>query len=280
VGSGWAKNSVNTVIFRKNSVTSNKKYQFTAYYDANSNLILAKRKLNSSKWETHKTNYSGNTQDAHNAISIALDGKGYLHVSWDHHDSQLKYAVSKSPLGLELGKPEQMTGIFEDKVSYPQFYNLADGDLLFMYRSGQSGKGSLVINYFNNKSRNWQQVHSNLIDGENKRNAYWQAAVDNKGNIHLSWTWRESWDVATNHDIGYAISSDKGKTWKKTTGEIYKLPITQASSELAWKIPQESNLINQTSMDVDEQGNPFIATYWQENGSTQFQILYQRDGKW
>lgn len=110
---------------------------------------------------------------------------------------------------------QSMTGKQESKVSYPQFYNFSDGDLLFMYRSGQSGKGSLVLNYFNNETRKWKQIQNNLIDGEGERNAYWQASVDKKNRIHLSWTWRETWDVSTNHDIAYAVSSDKGKTWKK-----------------------------------------------------------------
>lgn len=280
VGPGWAKNSINTVIFRQSAITSDQQYQFTAYYDNDSNLVLARREIGSSKWKIQKTQYQGNTKDAHNAISIALDGDGFLHVSWDHHDSNLKYAVSKQPLSLKLGEMQSMTGKQESKVSYPQFYNFSDGDLLFMYRSGQSGKGSLVLNHFNNETRKWKQIQNNLIDGEGERNAYWQASVDKKNRIHLSWTWRETWDVSTNHDIAYAVSSDKGKTWKKSSGETYTLPINQSSAEIAWEIPQKQNLINQTSMTVNDKGLPFISSYWEEGDQTQFQIVYFQDGKW
>jgi hypothetical protein len=66
-----------------------------------------------------------------------------------------------------------------------------------------------------------------------------------------TWVWRETWDVATNHDICYAKSVDGGKTWQKSGGEKYELPITAASAEYACRVPQKSELINQTSMCVD-----------------------------
>lgn len=95
---------MNAVKFRKNALTTHNQYQFTAYYDENSNLVLGKRKINSSNWEIVKTAYKGNTKDAHNDISIAVDGQGYLHVSWDHHDTKLRYVKSKLPLSLEVGE--------------------------------------------------------------------------------------------------------------------------------------------------------------------------------
>ncbi|WP_198550759.1 BNR repeat-containing protein [Salegentibacter salinarum] len=282
VGDGWANNSVNTVIFREKAITTHKKNQFTAFYNEEGFMVLAKRKLDRSSWEIHKTRYKGNTKDAHNAISIAIDGDGFLHVSWDHHDNELRYARSKKALGLELSEKMPMTNNLEDKVSYPQFYNLKDGNLVFFYRSGHSGSGSLIANNYSTKTHNWTRLQDNLIDGEDKRNAYWQTTVDSKGTIHISWVWRESWDVATNHDIAYARSKDGGKTWEKSTGEKYELPITESSAEYAWKVPQNSSLINQTSITTDAEGNPYIASYWNEENidATQFQVVYLEDGNW
>ena len=280
VGYGWSNNSVNTVKFRKNAVTTFKDLQFTAYYDENGTVVIAKRKLNSAHWEIVKTPYTGNSKDAHNSISIAVDGDGYLHVSWDHHDTKLRYAKSKSPLSLDLDKEESMTGIAEQKVTYPEFYNLPNGNLLFFYRSGSSGRGNMIINFYAVKEKKWSQIQNNLLNGEDKRSAYWQAKVDKKGIIHLSWVWRESWDVSTNHDICYARSTDGGISWNKSNGEKYNLPITVASAEIAWKIPEKSSLINQTSMAADENGNPYIANYWSENNIPQFQIVYLENGSW
>ena len=280
VGYGWSNNSVNTVKFRKNALTTFKNFQFIAYYDADGSVILGKRKLKTNNWEIVKTPYTGNVKDAHNSISIAVDGDGYLHVSWDHHDTKLRYAKSKLPLGLDLGNEESMTGIAEQKLTYPEFYNLPNGNILFFYRSGSSGRGNMIINSYSLKDNKWSQLQSNLLNGEDQRSAYWQAKIDKKGVIHLSWVWRESWDVSTNHDLCYARSKDGGVSWEKSSGQKYSLPITAASAEYAWKIPQKSSLINQTSMTTDDKGNPYIASYWSENEIPQFQIVYLENGIW
>lgn len=280
VGYGWSSNSVNTVKFRKNALTTFKQFQFVAYYDDNATLVLGKRKLNNTTWDLVKTPYKGNVKDAHNDISIAVDGNGYLHVSWDHHNTKLRYAKSKQPLSLELCNEIPMTGIEEQAVTYPEFYNLPNGNLLFFYRSGASGRGNMVINSYDVNAEKWSQVQHNLLDGEDQRSAYWQAKVDNQGVIHISWVYRESWDVSTNHDLCYARSKDGGLTWEKSTGEQYKLPITATTAEYAWKIPQKSSLINQTAMTADKNGNPYIVSYWSDNGIPQFQVVYLGNGIW
>lgn len=255
--------------------------QYISYYDNERFVVLGKRKSGSGKWQLKRTQYQGKTSDAHNTISIMVDGAGYLHVSWDHHNNPLRYCKSVRPGSLELTEKMPMTGKFENAVSYPQFYKMRDGNLLFFYRDGGSGNGNLIINRYDVKTQSWAQLHSNLIDGEGKRNAYWQACTDNKGTIHLSWVWRENPDVASNHDMCYAKSNDGGKTWQKSTGEKYQLPITAATAEYALKIPQSSELINQTSMSADEEGNPYIATWWRNADSKipQYHLVYN-NGEW
>jgi len=279
IGLGWSNNSVNTVIFRNSALTSFKGIQYTAYYNPEGKMVLAKRKLNAKKWDVVITPYSGNVKDAHNDISIAIDIEGYLHVSWDHHDTRLRYAKSKAPFSLELGEEQPMTGKDEAKVTYPEFHNLPDGKLLFCYRSGASGRGNMIMKSYDVKTKQWTSLQNNLIDGENQRSAYWQICVGKKG-IYISWVWRESWDVSTNHDICYAFSADGGKTWEKSTGEKYNLPITKATAEHAWDVPQNSSLINQTAMTVDDAGNPYITTYWNNDGIPQYKVVYLLDGKW
>ena len=282
VDSGWANNSVNTVIFRKNSLVTYKGWQYTAFYDKEKIVVIAKRKTGSTKWEIKRTAYRGNAADAHNTISIMVDGAGYLHIAWDHHGNALNYCKSKTPGSLELTDKLSMTGMNEQKVTYPEFHKLPNGDLLFFFRDGSSGKGNLLLNRYNSKTKQWTQLQTNLIDGEGKRNAYWQACVDVKGIIHLSWVWRESPDVASNHDMCYARSMDGGKTWETSVGEKYSLPITAATAEYASLIPQKSELINQTSMYADAAGNPYIATYWREAGDSipQYHLIYKKNNQW
>ena len=282
VGDGWANNSVNAVVFRKNSLVTHEGTQYAAWYDNDRNVVLAKRKSGSADWEIHKTNFKGNAADAHNSISIMVDGEGYLHLSWDHHNNQLNYARSVSPGSLQMTDRMPMTGQHERVVSYPEFYRLQNGNLMFFYRDGGSGQGNMVINSYDTNTKEWTQLHSNLIEGEGQRNAYWQAHIDEQGTIHVSWVWRESPNVASNHDLSYARSTDGGKTWEKSTGEMYSLPITAATAEQAWAIPQNSELINQTSMGADAEGNPFIATYWREAGSEipQYHLVYHNGKAW
>jgi hypothetical protein len=282
VGEGWAGNSVNAVVFRKNSIASWKGNQYIAYYDQQKNMVLGKRKIGETHWTLKKTQYQGDVTDAHRSISLIVDGDGYLHLSWNHHGNALNYVKSLAPGSLDLGDKTGMTGHKESNVTYPEFYTLAGGDLLFLYRDGASGNGNLMMNRYTLKSKKWIQVQDGFIDGEGKRNAYWQMATDSRGVIHISWVWRESADVASNHDMCYAKSADGGKTWQKSTGEPYTLPITMATAEYASRIPQQHELINQTSMFADADGHPFIASYWREDGTLvpQYHVVYNDGNAW
>ncbi len=282
VDSGWAGNSINAVVFRKNSLVSQGGLQFISFYDAEGNVVIGKRKNGAGKWQLAKTGFKGNIKDAHNSISIMIDGKGYVHLAWDHHNNKLNYSRSRKPLSLEMGDKEEMTGRNENSVSYPEVYKMPGGDLLFLYRDGGSGRGNLVINRYSIKSNTWSRIADNLIDGEGKRNAYWQCYLDKKGVFHISWVWRETPDVASNHDLCYARSKDGGQTWERSDDQLYQLPINASTAEYICRIPQKSELINQTSMSASNAGNPIIASYWKEANDTvpQYHIVYNLGGQW
>ena len=279
---GYSQTSVNTAIFRKNSIVTHNGFQYIAFYDENGYLTLGKRELGNTQWTFYLSQYKGNCKDAHNVISIMVDGEGFLHVAFNHHGSSLNYCRSLRPGSLILGNKEIMVGRDETEVTYPEFYRLTNGDLIFVYRSGGSGRGNLIMNRYEAKTKTWQRVQDVLIDGENERNAYWQLYVDNVNTIHLSWVWRETPDVATNHDLCYARSRDGGVTWEKSDGEKYRLPITAENAEYVWHIPQDSELINQTGMCADKNGNPYIATYWRDRESTvpQYRLVWFDGETW
>lgn len=280
IADGYSGTSVNTAVFRANSITSRGDTQYCCFYNPEGYVTVARRKLGSDVWEVRPTQYKGNVADAHNVISMAVDGEGYLHMSFDHHGHPLRYCRSIAPDTLAFGNLEPMIGAGEEDVTYPEFHNLADGNLIFVYRSGASGKGNMVMNRYDTRTRKWTRVHDILLDGEGKRNAYWQLVTDTKGSIHLSWVWRETWLVETNHDLCYARSDDGGKTWKRSDGTVYSLPITLDNAETAWHVPQNSELINQTSMTADDEGRPLIATYWRAPGDSIPQYrLVRHDGK-
>jgi hypothetical protein len=236
--------------------------QFAAFYDADRFMVLARRSLDDGRWETRRTAYQGNVADAHNSISLVVDGAGVLHVAWDHHASPLNYARGLAPGSIELGPRQAMTGQLENRVTYPQFFRLPGGDLLFLYRDGSSGRGSLVLNRYAVAKGAWETIQTNLIDGEGERSPYWDMTVDRQGALHVAWVWREPPDVATNHDICDARSSDEGRTWSDSSGSRVAVPITARTAEYAARIPQYSNLMNSPAITADDQGRPYVTTYW------------------
>ena len=131
VAKAYSQTSVNTAVFRNNSLVTHKGWQYIAFYDADGYLTLGKRKQGKDKWQIERSQYRGKVQDAHNVISIMLDGNGYIHVSFDHHGNALKYCRSVAPYSLKLGDLMPMTGNDEKDVTYPEFYYLKGGDLLF-----------------------------------------------------------------------------------------------------------------------------------------------------
>ena len=283
IGTGWASSSVNAVIFRTNSVVTHGGVQYTAYYDDSARVVLARRTVGSDRWTVRTTAYTNDVTDAHNAIAIAVDGGGVLHVAWAEHNRALHYARAIRVGSLELGPSRAMTGQNESRVTYPQFYALRGGDLLFVYRDGQSGHGDVMLDRWSVRDQVWSAVAHPLISGEGARNAYVNLlAVDARDGWHLSWCWRESPDVASNHDVLYATSPDEGRTWHTADGRAYALPITALTAEVAWVVPQGHELINQTTMAVDSRGRPLISTYWRADSSDvpQFRLVWHDGMRW
>ena len=141
----------------------------------------------------------------------------------------------------------------------------------------------MLLNRYDVRRGTWRVLQHPLIAGEGQRNAYPnQLAVDARGGWHLSWVWRESPDVASNHDVMYAFSPDEGRSWRTSAGATYALPITAATAEVAWRVPQGSELINQTSMAVDAARRPLIATYWRDPASEvpQLRLVWHDGARW
>src|SRR5688572_18241275 len=101
VAEGWAQNSINATIFRRNSIASHGGIQVVAFYDPAGRVVLARRRLESTAWDVQTTRYTGNVKDAHNSINVMFDGSGVLHMAWDHHASPLRYCRSGQAGSLE-----------------------------------------------------------------------------------------------------------------------------------------------------------------------------------
>ena len=291
VGLGWSENTINAVKYRQSSLATYRDTQFIAYYDANQKVVVGKRKLAEDKWELKTTELTGNTVDAHNSISMAVDGAGILHMSWNHHTTHngLHYVVSKEPLSLDL-IAAKTDGKAETSVSYPEFFNLPHGDLLLTFRDGASGNGKVVLKRYDLKTKTWTTLQDDLIDSHDTTmdavdnlvtyNGYTEMCVDAKGTIHMGWVWRLSQNVETNHNVCYARSTDGGITWTTAAGKPQELPITALNCETAWVVPVKHDLANQTSIAADADGHPYICTLFKpgKNPVTQLMVVHF-DGK-
>lgn len=279
---GYAQTSVNTAIFRENAITTCRDTQFIAFYDPEGFLVLGKRAIKDGNDETcnftlQKSQYKiQHPCDAHNVISIAADGDGYLHVAFDSHLSQLKYCRSVAPYCLTLGPLETMLyKSMEKDVTYPAFYNFSNGDLLFVYRNVHS----IVMNHYYLQDKCWRIISDNILENNECLCPYWQITIDKKDRVHISWLWRDNANnVDSNHDIYYAYSTNYGFTWKAYDGKLMKTPFTRQNTIPVVNIPTYSNLINQTSIAVDSYGRPYIATYYRKGSVTNYHLIYY-DGK-
>jgi hypothetical protein len=80
--------------------------------------------------------------------------------------------------------------------------------------------------------------------------------VDRQGTLHPAWVWRESPEVATNHDICDVRTSDEGRTWSDSSGSRVAVPITARTAEYGVRIQQNSPLMNSPAINADDQGRP------------------------
>lgn len=283
VGSGFAANAVNSLPFRKNAIATyftkwQREIQFAVWYDAYGRIIVAKNE--GGKWQSAPTQFYNNVTDAHNCVSVAVDGSGYVHLIWCRHDGKMFYARSLSALGLDFEQYE-VIGKDEDKTTYPEFYRQPSGDLLLVYRAGYSGNGKLILNRYICRQKRWIRVYDALIDGNGQESPYWQVCTDKLGRLHISWCWRENNNVNSNHDMCYMCSTDADCThFTDIAGKELSVPQTPENAQPIFRIPQSSSLINQTSMTTDENNLPYIATYWQCNGVLQYMLLMVEQGQW
>ncbi len=311
ISEGYSDSRINSTSFRQHSLHTIDGIQIATFYNSEGFVTISRKTLEQDIWNVYPTLFEAfNINDPHDVISFGVDGDNYVHMSWGMHNNPLNYAISDFPitsieLPITFTKFDQMVG-HENTITYPQFYECTNGDLLFLFRKGVSGAGDLYLNRYSLQTKTWSPVHGSLndplpiitgIEDDITYNPYNQPMIfDNLGRLHLSWLNRynstsPSGEIAfqTNHNIYYAISGDEGVTWKRSSGEQYTIPITEfgvdTAAEVVIPIKEGSSLINQTSMAVDNSNNPIIMSWWapliEENNHTrQYMITYYDGRSW
>ncbi len=301
-------NGIDTVSFRNNAIYTVGNYQFVGYYnnDSTPHVTLARRDITTNTWTNVSTTYTADTiTDDHDVISFGIDGNGIMHLSWGmHNGSTLHYATSTaSVLDSAFSPTFSTTAItipntaseYGNSTTYPEFYNLSDGGLLFLYRTGALGDGDTMYSRYSynptSHTWSWSANPTKLTDGKTgpyNANAYMNNLVfDSQGRVQMSWVWRETSDYQSNHSISYAYATnDSLTTWLRMNGQTQSVPIYQGNSTVANggvinDIPQGSSLMNQCSMTVDANDRPIIATYWAPNLQTrQYELVWYNGSSW
>lgn len=257
--------------------------QYAAYYDADRNMTVAARSLDSPEW-IYQVLPSKIAWDSHNCVTMALDSAGHLHVSGNMHCVPLIYFRTENPGEITSLRPVKMIGELEARVTYPRFFEDHEGRLIFTYRHGGSGNGINLYNRYDTETRTWSRLlDTPLFDGEGKRNAYPAGPTRGPdGWFHIHWVWRDTPDCATNSHLSYARSRDLIH-WESAFGGKIDLPIRFDQAALVVDpIPVDGGIINGGHrMVFDSENKPVLAYHKSDSvGNMQIYAARPEGGKW
>jgi hypothetical protein len=257
--------------------------QFVAFYDAERNMTVAARKLGSDKWQFVRLP-SQVKWDSHNSLTMAIDRDGHIHLAGNMHVAPLIYFRTTRPLDIaSLEQAPSMVGKNETRCTYPRWLRSPAGDLIFTYRDGKSGSGDQIFNVYDEKTRIWKRlIDRPLTDGQGRMNAYFHGPIlGPDGYYHLVWTWRDTPDCATNHDLSYARSRDMVH-WESSAGKPFELPIRVETAEIIDRVPVRGGMINGNTKIGFDSKKRVVVTYhkFDARGFTQVMTARRDPGGW
>ena len=286
----------------KFSLFTHRNRQYIAYYNSNRNMVVGQRDLTSNKFDLHvmpspprdkklkerRERFSATEigWDSHNSITMAVDKKGYIHLSGNMHVDSLTYFRTKKPEDITtLTQYFPMVGPKELKATYPKFMYNKDQDLVFHYRDGGSGNGNEIYNIYSTENKSWtRMLDVPLTDGQGLMNAYQsQPTLGPDGWYHLYWVWRDTPDCSTNHDLSYMKSNDL-KNWYDAFNNRINLPATiNKRSLIVDPTPPRGGLMNAPPAQIcfDDSSSPnLLYRKYDVNGNLQLFIAQIKNGKW
>ncbi len=259
------------------------KQHFVAFYDAERQMTVGARADADKAWTFAKLD-SRVGWDSHNSLALAVDRSGQLHLAGNMHAVPLVYFRTTRPGDItSFERVAAMVGDHEKRCTYPVFFNGPQGELVFMYRDGGSGNGNQIFNVYDEATRAWRRLLDKpFTDGEGKCNAYFHGPVRGPdGFYHVAWTWRDTPDCSTNHDICYARSRDLSH-WETSAGRPLTLPITRSTAEAVEIVPVKGGVINGNVLVGFDAQKRVIITYhkYDAAGKTQVYNARREDGAW
>ncbi len=257
--------------FQQDGITTFNGWQYTAFWDQDGYVNVSRRQAGAGSWQNVRlTSYRTTSGDSHNVICIGISPQdGSIHLAFDMHSDRLKYrrsitGLATSPNGAAWSADSfgavqnSLAGTGMPTVTYPQFFAAPDGTLQMAIRTGVSGNGDEVL--YEYQWGSWNYV-GEIIDGTSFDNNPYLFGIeyDAEGLLHATWTVRETSDGSSNHDLYYAYSRDRGRSWRNNAGTVVanagSNPLDSNSASLrVWPNSQNRGLMNQESQVVDATG--------------------------
>lgn len=199
--------------------------------------------------------------DAHRNPTLALDDTGRLYVFFGAHNDPTRVLRSERP--CETGAWRECAAIVDPATSYPQPYQLLPGEMFVSYRERSSGWRSRV-------SRSHGETWEDPVDiVEFEGNDIYAVSIAETGDyprrIHLAWSrlgGGSDEEIRTKHlwarryNIYYAFSQDGGRTWRRSDGGLYKLPVREADAEKLYESGERGVWLKDIQLGPD--GRPLI----------------------
>ena len=220
-------------------------WQVAGWYGRDNSVRLARRDP-SGTWTTITLPISLRVDDSHNCIALSVSPQdGRLHVVAGQHNDPIFYTRSyegfladgsEAPWNASIFESvtDTLAGVAVGQLTYPTFVHKPSGGLLFAYRIGTSGNGTMrlaeyedgawtLLGAVSSARGTWLAPNGG---SSTSRNLYWAHPLyDDGGRLHLTGTWREasqsvlcSPGMITNHHVLYVYSDDDGRTWRNGAG--------------------------------------------------------------
>jgi hypothetical protein len=203
--------------------------------------------------------------DAHRNPTLLVERGGHLMVFWGAHGHQTR--VLRSRRAYDIGEWEEVSPLPDGATSYPQCWELLEGEVFVTYRQAPSWTTSswrMVTSQ--DGGRSWGAPRELVDLGEW---AVYGISVGATGpyprRVHFVWSQLGGGtpeEVASKHlwarryNIYYACSDDGGRTWRRSDGSPYELPITPGSAEEIYHCGQHGVWLK--DIQLNAHGAPFV----------------------
>ncbi len=208
--------------------------------------------------------------DAHRNPTLHIDEEGYLYMFWGAHGHQTH--VHRSVRPYEITQWEERAEVEPDGgTSYPQPWMLRDGEIFVSYRKAPGWR----FRTSTDGARTWSEPTDICAFGMNAAArgtaefSIYGVTVAEDGEyprrLHFAWSRLGGGtpeEVESKHlwgrryNVYYAYTDDGGRTWRRSDGTAYELPIAEDEAEQLWDSGTHGVWLK--DIQLDSAGNPYI----------------------